>query len=164
VPAVIHEYGLPWHQPFSSPALWLVRTVNNNRAVRAPVNMNDTARTSVLCLDTRSGQILFANDDVPTQANEFNILVDEGKNTSTLQLPGYSVTVKFSDEPTPPAPPAQTGSAASTHAGVNRLSNVAGIVLNALKNIADGEFHDPFRPAEKPRAPGNDLFADPFAK
>ena len=110
VPAFIDEHGFVLQQPSNSPALWFVRNVSNTQAV---FSANNVKQASVLCIDRRDGRILFAKEDIATQVNEFNVVSNANGTTSTISLPGRSITITFTDAPTPPAPPAQTGNASS---------------------------------------------------
>jgi len=129
IPAMIEENGLPLHQPNTSPALWFVRSISTQRTRLTPQNSN---RASVLCIDRRSGRILFQKDDIATQPNEYNILVDGREATSTLILPGHSFVLKFTNDPVPPEPPAQTGAASSLSDDSNSLSDMAGSLFRTL--------------------------------
>jgi outer membrane protein assembly factor BamB/tetratricopeptide (TPR) repeat protein len=139
-PAVIEEHGLPLNQPSSSPALWFVRTIATQRTRLSPQNTN---RASVLCIDRRTGRMLLNKDDIATQANEYNVVVKHEDAKSILVLPGHSFAVTFTDEPTPPAPPAQTGSASSLPDD-NVLADMAGNLFKALDPQTKQKSDDPF--------------------
>jgi hypothetical protein len=139
VPAIVHNHGFPIFQPSDSPAIWFVRNVTTPQTLTSPQN---SARTSLLCIDRRTGRIVFERDDIQMQANEFNITSNVGRHSSTLNLQGLEFTLEFTDEPAPPAPPAQTGAASSRLDSDNRLADVAGSVLKALERQTPGA--DPF--------------------
>lgn len=146
VPAVIDRFGFPRWQPTDSPAIWFIRQVN----VKQTLGSSNRQQSGLLCLDRRTGRIIYEKDNIPIQPNEFNITTDSSRRTSTVNLQSQAHTVQFTDEPTPPAPPAQTGAASSLTLLDNRLTDVAGSVFKALERQTPGA--DPF---------GADPFGDP---
>ena len=139
VPAFIEEHGFVLQQPSNSPALWFVRNVSNSQTVLAPDNVK---QASVLCIDRRDGRIVYSKEDISTQVNEFNVASNESGTTSTITLPGQSITITFTDEPIPPTPPAQTGAASSLTSSGSTLANMAGALFNSLKQRAAAEEQD----------------------
>ena len=114
-PAFISQQGMPPDQPAESPLLFFVR----NRTEAGRGNTKSTA--SVLALDRRDGRPVYENDAVlPQIANNCEVSVEPTKQSVTLSLYGGSnktLVFKLTDKPTPPQPPAQTGSVASSTAG-----------------------------------------------
>lgn len=139
VPAFIDEHGFVLQQPSNSPALWFVRNVSNSQAVLSPDNVK---QASVLCIDRRDGRVLYSKEDISTQINEFNVASNQSGTKSTIALPGQSITVTFTDAPTPPTPPAQTGAASSLTSSGSTLANMAGALFNSLKQRADADGQD----------------------
>ncbi|HZN34603.1 MAG TPA: PQQ-binding-like beta-propeller repeat protein, partial [Pirellulaceae bacterium] len=113
--AFISQHGMPPDQPAESPLLFFVR--NRTEAGRG----NTRSTTSVLALDRRDGRPVYENDSVlPQIANNCEVSVEPAKQSVTLSLYGganKTLVFKLSDKPTPPQPPAQTGSLASSTAG-----------------------------------------------
>ena len=147
VPAFIDEHGFVLQQPSNSPALWFVRNVSNAQTVLQPDNVK---QASILCIDRRDGRVLHEQEDIATQVNEFNIVTNQAGTTSTISLPGRFITLTFTDAPTPPGPPAQTGAASSLTSSGSTLANMAGTLFNSFKQQVDSEaqdspFDDPFR-------------------
>jgi outer membrane protein assembly factor BamB len=122
VPAFIDEHGFVLQQPSNSPALWFVRNVSNSQTVLQPDNVK---QASILCIDRRDGRVLHSQDNIATQVNEFNIVTNPSGTASTISLPGRAITVTFTDAPTPPAPPAQTGIASSLTSSGDPSANAA---------------------------------------
>ncbi|MBC8350748.1 MAG: PQQ-binding-like beta-propeller repeat protein [Planctomycetes bacterium] len=139
VPAFIDEHGFVLQQPSNSPALWFVRNVSTPQSVLAP---NNVRQASVLCIDRRDGRVLYVKEDIATQVNEFNVFSNTSGTTSTISLPGRSITVTFTDAPTPPTPPAQTGTASSLASSGSSLANAAGSLLDSLKEGSAAEVQD----------------------
>lgn len=106
VPAVVEHFGLPLDQSTLLPALTLMRNIS-------PDNTGGSRswKTEVLCLDKRDGRIIFRKDDIPGQTQVFHLQGDVEQESVALMLPGQSYTMRFTDDPRPPAPPAQTGKA-----------------------------------------------------
>ena len=131
IPAVIEDFGLPLNQPHELPTLWFIRHVSNTTTRRGPASSD---QTSVLCLDRRDGRILFAKDEIPTKTNSYQIEPNHAQQTVKLVLPGRVLQIRFTDEPTPPAPPAQTGNAASLDSGTanNVFTRLGGAIVNTI--------------------------------
>jgi outer membrane protein assembly factor BamB len=147
VPAFVAQHCLPPDQPAESPLLVFVRnrtrTVGGNAA---------RAAGSVLCLDRRDGRLVWDSDNetanerrIISQVNFCEIVADPAKWAVTLavQSPptGRAVTIQFTDQPTPPQPPAQTGELSSKSVGslagtVDRSIDAAFELLNRGINPA----------------------------
>ncbi|MDA1052911.1 MAG: PQQ-binding-like beta-propeller repeat protein [Planctomycetota bacterium] len=136
VPAFIDEHGFVLQQPSNSPALWFIRNVSNPQTIRSA---EDVKQASVLCIDRRDGRVLYSKDDIATQVNEYNVVSNQSGTTSTISLPGQTITVSFTDAPTPPTPPAQTGAASSLTSSGSTLANMAGALFNSLKQQTAAE-------------------------
>ncbi|MFV1964523.1 MAG: PQQ-binding-like beta-propeller repeat protein [Pirellulaceae bacterium] len=152
VPAFLDDYGFPLDQPAGSPVLWFFRQYASRKSQRTPAS---SIRSAIACIDRRSGRLLFEVGDLQSQANFHEILADRDEQTVRLVIPGYSFRVKYTDEPTPPAPTAQTGSSASTvESGLNRLGRITNSLMKSLLggNANEAPFDaDPGnQPAEKP--------------
>jgi outer membrane protein assembly factor BamB/predicted negative regulator of RcsB-dependent stress response len=139
IPAFIDQHGFVLQQPSNSPALWFVRNVSNAQSVLQPDNVK---QASILCIDRRDGKIVYSKEDIATQVNEFNVFSNESGTTSTISLPGRFITITFTDTPTPPTPPAQTGAASSLTSSGSTLANMAGALFNSLKQQTDAEVQD----------------------
>lgn len=139
VPAYISQHGFPTDQPAESPLLLFVRNLNVQK-----VN-NNNWRASVLAIDKRDGRIVLENDDLNSSAPgnragmanncEINADVDEKTVTLTIYTPQVkSLTLKLTDKPQPPAPPAQTGVMSSLTAGKppGMVDGIIGAVIRAL--------------------------------
>jgi hypothetical protein len=110
-------------------------------------------RTAILCLDRRTGRILLKKDELQSQANLHDILVDRTAQTSTLSIPGHTFVLTFTDEPIPPEPSAQTGSASSTAEippGIMRefADSMRHVLMSGTR--APSPFDDENPPAAKP--------------
>jgi hypothetical protein len=151
VPAVIDQYGLPLHQPVDVPVLTFLRHVN--QAAAAP-GQRTSLRGSVLCLDKRDGRILLRKDDIATQIHSFEIVADTDRQVVQVSLPGKLFTLKFTDEPAPPEPPAQTGApqrAGGLAEAGRSLRTFAGVLFDALTPSVKGRAAE-----EKAKAATND--------
>jgi outer membrane protein assembly factor BamB len=139
-PATVEGYGLIANQPNDSPALWFVRqyTTRNAGAARTA-----TLRAAVLCIDRRTGRLLFSKEDLQSQANFCEIVSDRASQTASMAIPNYSFRVKFTDQPVPPEPPVQAGRAAPADAdGRSPLSRLKNSLMKAL--LSEKEGVDPF--------------------
>jgi hypothetical protein len=139
VPAHVEGYGLPAGQPLDSPALWFL-----NQYTARPLGSTRpaTTRTAVMCLDKRTGRLLYEKKDLPSAANSFVIEANRSESTVKLSIPNLTVSVRFTDEPTPPEPPAQLGQASSaTTSAASRFGKMTNSLMDAL--LGDSQA-DPF--------------------
>jgi hypothetical protein len=107
-PAYIDQQGFLAGQPNELPVFTFIRNVQS-----APPNRNQPMHGSVLCLDKRTGRLVYSDDELP-QINGFDISGNLDDKTVTLSFasllnqPGTSptpVTLKFTDEPVKSAAP-----------------------------------------------------------
>ncbi len=139
--AVIEQHGLPLDQPSELPVLTFLSTAKKTGPG------SNSEKTSVLCLDRRDGHIVFSKDDITNRVYAYQLVGNREENTVVLMLHNKSYTIKLTDEPRPPAPPAQTGSSSSLHAG-GSLGSILGKVGRALGRslhsaVAEPEKADP---------------------
>ena len=133
VPAFIDQYGLPLDQPTDSPVLVFLRHETTSK------NEPGKVKTTVLCLDRRDGSFVLDNTDVSrdshlhvgSQSGTYELVVDRAASQVTLKLFERNLTMAFTDEPVPPQPPAQTGSASSWASARN---STTARMLNAAKH------------------------------
>jgi hypothetical protein len=129
IPAEIDQYGLPLDQPSELPVLTFLRHA-------APTVERGPRRTqtSILCIDKRDGRILLQRENIPAATHSYKVVGRPAEKTVRVQLPGQSFTIRFSDEPVAPEPPAQTGEASSMIAdtGEINLGRVANAIMNAF--------------------------------
>jgi hypothetical protein len=149
-PAVIDQHGLPLDQPRGSPVLVLLRQLISTKSRARQTS------TSVLCLDRRDGRVIAAHDDIHANlASPYGMTADREQQTLKVSVPTKMFTIRFTDEPTPPAPPAQMG---DPQLGQARLDGGSFDPFSARRNTT-------LRPEVPvpPIAPPRDPFADPFA-
>jgi outer membrane protein assembly factor BamB len=94
-PTVIAQYGLVSNQPRRLPLLVLVRQVQLQRGSgrREP-------KTSVLCIDKRTGRVAYANDELPaTMIGNLELAGDAERHTVTLSLPPKVLEFTLTDDP-----------------------------------------------------------------
>lgn len=127
VPAEVDQYGLPLDQPREVPVLTFLRhaTPTVRRGPRR-------TQTSILCLDRRDGRILLQRENIPAATYNYRVVGRPSEKTVRIQLPGRIFTLRFSDDPVAPEPPAQTGKASSLTIDDSELD--LGRVANAIKN------------------------------
>jgi outer membrane protein assembly factor BamB len=110
-PAYVDQQGLLLGQPSELPVLTFVRNINT-----LTMNHNQQMHGSVLCLDKRTGRLVYCEDELQPLSG-FDISGNPDDKTITLSLasppnPGTSVlpiTLKFTDAPVAPEPPYQAG-------------------------------------------------------
>ncbi|GEM_PF-2599279 len=107
VPAVIQGYGLPLDQPANSPLVLLMRHLHK------PQRSSRTDHTSVLFLHKRDGRVVYQNDQLKGRTGIYSEIVDPKNHEVLVHLPNHHLRLKFTNDPVPPEPPAQTGTASS---------------------------------------------------
>jgi hypothetical protein len=137
VPAIVSNFGLPLDQPTDQPVLLFLATVRP-RSGRDPQG----AFSKALCLDKRSGALLFQDDKIPNISATYDLEVQDDGSVR-VALPGRAVRIRFTEEPAPPEPPVQDD---QTAAAAGSRS-----VLGAIRRA--------FTPADQRRP--LDLFGDP---
>ncbi|WP_254509774.1 outer membrane protein assembly factor BamB family protein [Anatilimnocola floriformis] len=154
-PAFIAQHGLPFEQPVDSPLLVFIRNRRGNNSGNWTAN--------ILCLDKRNGAIAYEGDIATAQANMCEVAADLEKSivqVTTWVQPGTMrlTTIKLTNDPLPPMPPAQTGNLSSLLAGQPQGTSV---------DVTDGLFNsgrtktvdDPFAP--QPGAGGQRVIIGP---
>ncbi len=115
VPAFISQYGLPQDQPSESPLLIFLRNLNPSGSVGSKYT------TSLLVIDKRDGRAVIDTAAAAMQSNSYEVLADADRKTVSLTLwsppTTKTIVMQLTDDPQPPAPPAQTGTRSSTSVG-----------------------------------------------
>ena len=140
-PVRIDQYGLVLSQPAQLPVLTFARHVH-----RATPNGQPDARTSMLCIDKRSGRIVFNDDKVlASPISNYEQVGDRADSTVSLLLPNKTVTLKFTDQEPPPETPQQQAGKAKP--GASKLKSAA----EAIGKVLEGALRplDPAAPGEK---------------
>jgi hypothetical protein len=129
--AFISQHGLAPDQPIDSPILFFVRKLSTMRGGAARRNT-----MSVLAIDKRDGRIVFEDDSFLGDASYADLEADPAEHTVSLTVSAYqesrTVTIKLTDQPAAPQPPAQTGAASSLSAG-----ELAGVVDPAAAEMVE---------------------------
>ena len=149
-PAFVDHQFLPADQPPESPLLVFVA---NRTDTRGPGNRPATA---VLALDRRTGESVFEGEvGGPTAHCEMAAdLARREVKVSLISSTSKTITFRLTDEPRPPAPPAQTGAMASRTAG--QPKGAVDRSLGAAIELLQRGFAPP-----APRPPPADPFAPP---
>jgi outer membrane protein assembly factor BamB len=112
MPAYVDQQGLLLGQPSELPVLTFIRNIQT-----IAMNRNRQMYGSVLCLDKRSGRLVYEDDDLPPITG-FDISGNLDDKTVTLSLanqmnqlgtPVPPITLKFTDASVAPEPPYQAG-------------------------------------------------------
>jgi PQQ-like domain/PQQ enzyme repeat len=106
VPALVEGYHAVLNQGVDLPLIVLMKWSQSG-------GMAETGegRSSILCLDRRTGRALHQKELTQPQANFFNCELsgNRERNTVTLAMPTESLTLRFTNDPVPPEPPYQAG-------------------------------------------------------
>ena len=94
-PTPVPQYDLVTNQPSRLPLLVFVRQVQRRRS-----SGRREANTSVLCIDKRSGKVVFQNDALPTtMLAGLELSGDPTSDTVTLALPPKVIELTLTNEP-----------------------------------------------------------------
>jgi hypothetical protein len=133
IPALIDMHGFVASQGSEVPVMAFVRHVQQRNQVKV----------SLLCLDKRTGRAVYQNDEVNGQASSFEASADPEERTVTLQIPGQSIVLNFTDAPTAPEPPYQAGveppAAAAAGSKVGWLFRILGEAGDQIERAAEGD-------------------------
>lgn len=140
-PAVVRGFALPVEQPDELPTLWFVRQYKQGQIGQVQNN-----RLHVLCLDRRTGGVLLDKGEVPTQLSSLEVTADAKKHEVGLVLPQISFTLRFTDEPRAPEPPAQY---AQQQGGLEAALDRFGEIVTSVT----GAILQPSKPAEPTKKP-----------
>jgi len=124
VPAVIEGYSLPLNQPPDLPVLTFLQQSRKTASRRTQL--------AAMCIDKRDGRIVLDEKQLNFSHHRFSFSGNDADKSVSLNFyPAQRFRLVFTHEPQPPAPPAQTGSAAS-RADAAGLTKIMGAVLGAL--------------------------------
>jgi hypothetical protein len=144
-PVPVSQHGLLTNQPVGIPVLIMARQVHQ----LGPVSPREP-RTSVLCIDKRTGKVVYQNDKLPgSTVASFEVQGDPAASTVTIGLPSRSITLTFTDE----APDSQAAAGAAARASLQRLLAQAQAAADAIQAVVRGRSEgdeDPFRETEEP--------------
>jgi hypothetical protein len=112
-PAAISEMGLPLDQPLEQPVLVLHRNLES----RSGRDGTESA-ASLLCLDKRTGELLYFADEIPGTIFEYDVEVAADRESVKVLIPQRTVTLKFTSDPSPPTPPVQFDQAFNVRKGI----------------------------------------------
>jgi hypothetical protein len=133
--AVVEQYYALLGHGQDLPVLLFLRPMQ-----RRSVQGSGEMKSAVLCLDRRTGRALL-DEDLNQPLNNFNFELngDRHAKTVSLLLPSQTLTLHFTDDPTPPEPPYQSGLAMRAP---RFGSSAAGAVLRALGNAGSADDSD----------------------
>jgi hypothetical protein len=94
-PVEVAQQGLLLSQPSDLPVLVLARQI-----VRHGAGNPREPKVSLMCIDKRTGQVVYRNDELPgsTIAN-FEVVGDPAARTVTISLPMRTIKLTFTEEP-----------------------------------------------------------------
>ncbi len=133
IPALIDMHGYVITQGSELPVLTFVRHVQQRNQMKV----------SLLCLDKRTGRAVYQNDEVNGQAPSFEASADPDEKTVTLQIPGQSIVLNFTDAPVAPEPPYQAGieppAAAAASSKVGWIFRILGEAGDQIERASEAD-------------------------
>lgn len=153
VGATLNQHAFLSIQPTELPVLTFVRMA------QAPQRRSGNQMLSVLCLDKRTGRMIYQKDDLHGQAHGFDIWGDTATKQIRMSFPNNngdnmsSVTLAWSDRPRSPEPPFQDDLADFAAQGSGSKSSTAfKSLFRAWGRSSESPAEDPFE-APLPAAP-----------
>ncbi|MFN0021156.1 MAG: PQQ-binding-like beta-propeller repeat protein [Pirellulaceae bacterium] len=152
-PAFVSQHALPPDQPSESPVLVFARRKSVSRGGGTTSNVS-----SLLCLDRRDGSVVYEEDAFLGLANNCDIVCNRDQATVVISMTGdgnRTLTLKFTDNPAPPRPPAQLGMMSSRSLGeqLGTAVDVATDIFRAF-NQMPGRNPNGLPPGIRLRLPG----------
>ncbi|HJS06821.1 MAG TPA: PQQ-binding-like beta-propeller repeat protein, partial [Pirellulales bacterium] len=99
IPALVDMHGYIASQGPDLPVLVFVRQAQSDNQMKI----------SMLCLDKKTGRAVYQKDNINGQAYAFEAVGSPDERTVTLQIPGQTIALSFTDQPVAPEPPYQAG-------------------------------------------------------
>jgi hypothetical protein len=136
VGAVVEQHGLALNQPAQLPCLVFARHIVESSDGSGPYGGRPpNGQTGVLCLDKRTGRALLRRDDLPPGIAAYDVAADPARSQVTIafaQRP--TLVLQFTDEPTPPEPPWQSGleTAAAPRGRSGGIAELGGALIRAI--------------------------------
>jgi outer membrane protein assembly factor BamB len=128
VPASVEQQGLMLPQPAGLPMLAFVRHV------RTQVRSRSTTKTSVLCLDKRTGRPIYENDDFSFGTGYYRLAGSVEDSKVTIMLPNLTINLHYTNDPVAPEPPLQAGIDHAPKKPGGGIFKIFGAVGRALGN------------------------------
>ena len=104
--AVIEHFGFPLDQPSRLPMVAFMRNVSTDTG-----SPSRNWKTEIVCLDKRDGRIAIHQQGIQGNTQVYRVEGNVEEQSAALMLPGESFTLRWTDNPRPPEPPAQLSSA-----------------------------------------------------
>ncbi|MCE9548690.1 MAG: PQQ-like beta-propeller repeat protein, partial [Planctomycetia bacterium] len=129
VPATLEDFALVLEQPSGLPVAVFAR--------RLADRSGGEPKTAFLFLDKRTGSLAAPTREFAKRINNFEISGDEDKKSVTVYLrnTAATLTLTYTDQPTPPEPPIQID--AHRYAESRALRNTLGSAMKALSKASE---------------------------
>jgi outer membrane protein assembly factor BamB len=139
-PVKISQQGLLLSQPRDLPMLVLLRQMTRP----GPISSRDP-RLSVLCIDKRTGKVVYDREDLPgTTVSSCSLSADPAQQRVTIALPNQEITLTYTDE---------TGDAKPAEPTAADRQRAADAILEAI-GLKSGRKPGPTPADESPEKPG----------
>ncbi len=93
-PTTVAQHGLPLSQPTGLPVLVLMRQMTRN----SPISSREP-RLSVMCIDKRTGKVVYHEDDLQgTTISNCSLSADPTAGTVTVSLPNQQILLTYTNE------------------------------------------------------------------
>ena len=126
-PVAMDGFSMPVGQPLESPVLLFLRNERKRNATTGRVQQTYSA----VGVDRRDGSLVFKEEHVAGSLGMYQVTADPESHSVSIVLENRRWTLDFTDEPTPPAPPAQIG---------KRPSSAADSARDAIRRATDALF------------------------
>jgi hypothetical protein len=135
-PALVRNRGIALGQPTETPLLVFV-----DRKSTRDGNTGGGSRIRILCLDKRTGQTVYRNDDLPdTSPTRFRIRTQQSDvPTVSVAMNEAEITLTLSDRPRPPQPPTDDDLEIPRSNSERGLWGIAGRMGSALQSALEAQ-------------------------
>jgi hypothetical protein len=144
-PAIVRNRGIVLSAPADIPLLVFA----DRKAARDP-STGGGSKVRVLCLDKRTGQSVYGNDNLPDTPNSrFRVRVDTSAEAKVaLETGSVKILLTMTDQPRPPQPPANDDLEAPPVDGERGLRGIGRRLSGALRGALENPDGSP-NPAEQ---------------
>lgn len=122
-PAAVEQHGLLLNSPAELPVIVFLRMVQPNPG---------SAHGSMLCIDKRTGRMVYEFDELPQMMANYDLSGDAKEKTVSVTTPPQTTTLRYTGAPIPPEPPYQAGLFDRPKGTLE--TGKAGALFNALRN------------------------------
>jgi len=156
-PATLRHRGIVLSQPAEIPLL-----VFAEQKMTRDAASGGGARLRLLCLDRRTGQTVYRNENLPaTSAGRFRIRADRTAAAVVLDTTAGKIQLTLTDRPRPPQPPANDDLESAREISERGLRGIGERLSGALRDALEGKPLEPPQQRVPPAVPEQNIIIPP---